>query len=94
MARRPSPTRRGILRAMLSREAPLIRGHRHWFVRNWAMPVMTDDVEAIHDGGWVMAPATTGRWDRRTLVLSPSGRTLAEAATKAASAARHEEISA
>lgn len=75
---RPSETRIGILRAMLSRRAPLIRGHRTWFVRNWAVSVLVADVEALRSGGWIAPPADAPvRGSHRVLVLTDAGRDLA-----------------
>lgn len=92
MTRRPSEARVRILVAMLTRGAPLIRGHRWWFVRDWAVPVFTADVEALRDGGWIAPPAdAAARGRHRVLVLSAAGGALAAGAV---SAGRAEEIAA
>lgn len=77
---RLSETRIGILRAMLSRNAPLIRGRGpcRWFVRDWSVPVFAADVEGLLAGGWITPPADApARGSHRVLVLSDTGRDLA-----------------
>lgn len=93
---RPSETRIGILRAMLSRDAPLIRGHRTWFVRNWSVPVLAGDVDALRDGGWIVpSPDAPARGTPRVLVLSETGRDLAaREAARAVPPTHAEEIAA
>ena len=93
---RLSETRIGILRAMLSRRAPLIRGHRKWFVRNWAVPVASADVEGLLDGGWIVPPADApARGSHRVLVLSEAGTEIARLeAARAFPPSRAEEIAA
>lgn len=94
MARRPSPTRLGILRAMLSRDAPLILmpDGRTGFVRDWGSPpIPRRDAEALVTGGWLRPDPIR----RRVFVLSDAGRALAaEAAAKAHPPTRAEEIAA
>lgn len=79
MARRPTAARLGILRAMLSRSAPLIRGRRHWFVRGWAVTVRAVDVDALLADAWVASPTEAARGSPQLLVLTAAGRALAAA---------------
>lgn len=93
MAARLSPPRVGILRAMLSREAPLVLWHRQWFVRDWGAAVSTRDVAALIDTGMVESPKYRGRL--RLLVLTEAGRDLAtQAAARAHPPTLAEDIAA
>lgn len=93
---RPSEPRIGILRAMLSRGAPLILGNRTWFVRGWSTFVSPADVEALRAGGWIEPPADApARGSHRLFVLSDTGRELAgREAARAFPPPRVEEIAA
>lgn len=93
---RLSETRIGILRAMLSRRAPLIPGNRTWFVRGWSTFVSPADVVALRNGGWIKPPADApARGSHRLFVLSDTGRDLAtREAARAFPPTRAEEIAA
>jgi hypothetical protein len=93
---RLSETRIGILRAMLSRRAPLILGNRTWFVRGWSTFVSPADVEALRNGGWIEPPADApARGSHRLFVLTEAGRDFAaRAAARAIPPSRAEEIAA
>ncbi len=91
-----SDIRLGILRAMASRRAPLIRGHRHWFVRGWSVTVLAADVEALIAGGLVAPPdGAPLRGTPRLVVPTTEGFALAaRAAARAIPPTHDEEIAA
>ncbi len=83
MSPRLTPERRAILVAMASRNKPLIKGARRWFVPEWRGPMLeAQDIEALIAGGHLVHGS--GPLGHRLLRLTDSGRAAATMSREAA----------